>query len=165
MSSNIIPTQLKTLVDFLLQNKINYSIIHHLAEGKSDEVAKVRGTEVGQGAKALVCKIKENHSPQYLLVVLPGDQQLDFKHLATQIGVKKVSLANIEEVKELTNCTPGTVPPFSFHQDLKLIADPSLFERFEEIAFNAGSLEASIKLKSKDYLKLCAPELLSILKL
>ena len=34
--------------------------------------------------------------------------------------------------------------PFSFHPDLTLVADPLLFERFDEIAFNAGLLEKSV---------------------
>jgi prolyl-tRNA editing enzyme YbaK/EbsC (Cys-tRNA(Pro) deacylase) len=33
---------------------------------------------------------------------------------------------------------------FSFHPALRLVADPLLFERFPQIAFNAGRLDRSI---------------------
>lgn len=157
-------SQFNTIVNFLNSQEINYITINHIAEGKSEDVAAIRGTEVGQGAKALVCKIRGIHIPQYILAIVPGDQKLDFKNLAKEIGIKKVSLATIEEVYHLTKCIPGAVPPFSFDENLKVIADRSLFERFDEIAFNAGSLEVSIKMKSKDYLSLVSPTLLNIIK-
>ncbi|EEE2505536.1 YbaK/prolyl-tRNA synthetase associated domain-containing protein, partial [Salmonella enterica subsp. diarizonae] len=51
------------------------------------------------------------------------------------------------------------IPPFSFHPNLKLVADPLLFERFDEIAFNAGLLEKSVIMNTQDYLRIARPEL------
>ena len=39
-------------------------MVEHPTAGKSEEVAKIRGTELGQGAKALVCKVKGNGHTQ-----------------------------------------------------------------------------------------------------
>ncbi len=50
---------------------------------------------------------------------------------------------------------------FSFHPSLKLVADPLLFERFDEIAFNAGLLEKSIVMDTQDYLRIAQPELVA----
>ncbi|HGV0569802.1 TPA: mischarged aminoacyl-tRNA deacylase, partial [Escherichia coli] len=44
---------------------------------------------------------------------------------------------------------------------LKLVADPLLFERFDEIAFNAGMLDKSVILKTADYLRIAQPELVN----
>ncbi|HDP6438980.1 TPA: mischarged aminoacyl-tRNA deacylase, partial [Escherichia coli] len=49
----------------------------------------------------------------------------------------------------------------SFHPKLKLVADPLLFERFDEIAFNAGMLDKSVILKTADYLRIAQPELVN----
>ena len=43
------------LVDLLDAQKARYRVIGHPAAGKSEEVARIRGTEVGQGAKAMAC--------------------------------------------------------------------------------------------------------------
>lgn len=152
------------LTHYLSSHDVKYTILSHSAEGKSEEVAQIRGTHVGQGAKALVCKVKEKFTPQYVLAIVPGDTQLDFKQLAQAVGAKKISMASVDDVYALTQCIPGTVPPFSFHDDLKLVADPSLFERFDTIAFNACALDRSILLASADYLKLTTPLLVSIIK-
>ena len=54
-----------------------YRVLHHPAGDRSSEsVAKVRGTEVGQGAKALVCMAKGNGVKQYVLAVLPADKPI-----------------------------------------------------------------------------------------
>lgn len=53
------------------------------------------------------------------------------------------------------------IPPFSFHPDLRLIADPLLFDRYPEIAFNAGQLDKSIILNTEDYLRIARPELVA----
>lgn len=51
--------------------------------------------------------------------------------------------------------------PFQLPSKLKLVADPLLFERFDEIAFNAGMLDKSVILKTTDYLRIAQPELLN----
>ena len=55
----------------------------------------------------------------------------------------------------------GAIPPFSFHPDLALVADPLLFERVDEIAFNAGLLEKSVIMDTQDYLRIARPELVT----
>ncbi|WP_228859473.1 YbaK/prolyl-tRNA synthetase associated domain-containing protein [Xenorhabdus sp. PB61.4] len=164
MLKNDIFEHLTTLLD---TNHARYRVMEHATGGKSEEVAKIRGTHLGQGAKALVCHVKGNNYRQYILAILPADQQADLAVLAVlakQAGGNRASLASPKEVSELTRCVFGAIPPFSFHPDLKLIADPLLFERYDELAFNAGSLERSIILNTKDYRRIAMPELIAFRK-
>ncbi|WP_274866135.1 YbaK/EbsC family protein, partial [Serratia marcescens] len=71
---------------------------------------------------------------------------------------KKASLVSPAEIATLTACVPGAIPPFSFHPQLRLVADPELFERYDDIAFNAGDLQRSVVLNAQDYLRIAAPE-------
>ncbi len=73
--------------------------------------------------------------------ILSADQQANLAELANHLGGLRASLASPAEVDALTGCVFGLSPLFSFHPNLKLVADPLLFERFNEIAFNAGVLE------------------------
>ena len=163
----------------------------------SQEAADVRGTKLGQGAKALVCTIKGVNLEQisalkaqskakideiskigceplsgeikrtsylkdgklYVVAILPSDMKADLEALAQALGGVRTSLASPDETAELTDCVFGSVPPFSFHEKLLLVADPSLFERYDELAFNAGLLERSIVLKTKDYERIVSPKL------
>lgn len=147
------------LIDLLSQEGAKYRVITHEAVGKCEAVSEIRGTALGQGAKALVCKVKGNGINQHVLAILAADQQADLAQLASHLGGLRASLASPAEVDELTGCVFGAIPPFSFHPQLKLVADPLLFERFDEIAFNAGMLEKSVILNTADYLRIAKPEL------
>ena len=46
------------LTALLDEHQARYRLVEHPTAGKSEEVAKIRGTELGQWAKALVCKVK-----------------------------------------------------------------------------------------------------------
>lgn len=147
------------LVKLLEENQARYRVVSHVAAGKCEEVSTIRGTELGQGAKALVCKVKGNGLKLHVLAILAADKQADLSLLAQHLGGLKASLASPAEVDELTGCVFGAIPPFSFHPQLKLVADPSIFERYDEIAFNAGLLDKSVVMNAQDYLRIAEPEL------
>ncbi|HFP9333785.1 TPA: YbaK/prolyl-tRNA synthetase associated domain-containing protein [Raoultella planticola] len=158
------PEKLNThrqLLALLEQHQARYRVVEHEAVGKCEAVSEIRGTALGQGAKALVCKVKGNGVNQHVLAILAADQQADLSRLAQHIGGSKASLASPAEVDTLTACVFGAIPPFSFHPDLRLIADPLLFDRYPEIAFNAGQLDKSIILNTRDYLRIARPELVA----
>ncbi|WP_312629984.1 YbaK/prolyl-tRNA synthetase associated domain-containing protein [Scandinavium sp.] len=149
------------LLDVLTAEQARFRVMEHEAIGKCEAVSEIRGTALGQGAKALVCKVKGNGVKQHVLAILAADQQADLSRLASHLGGLKASLASPAEVDSLTACVFGAIPPFSFHPSLKLVADPLLFERFDEIAFNAGLLEKSIVMDTQDYLRIAQPELVT----
>ena len=145
------------LKELLSSNGANFKVVEHEACGKSEEVAKARGTKLSQGAKALVCHIKGEDFKFYALCVLNADKSADLNALANELGAKKASLASPKEVGELTDCVFGAIPPFSFNEKLKVFVDSGVLSRNEQIAFNAGLLERSIIMDAKDYERIARP--------
>ncbi|WP_343644769.1 YbaK/prolyl-tRNA synthetase associated domain-containing protein [Enterobacter sp.] len=165
MSEEVIGTATHNqLITLLAGEGARFRVMEHEAVGKCEAVSEIRGTELGQGAKALVCKVKGNGVKKHVLAILAADQQADLSRLASHFGGLKASLASPAEVDTLTACVFGAIPPFSFHPDLTLVADPLLFERFDEIAFNAGLLEKSVIMDTQDYLRIARPELVEFRK-
>lgn len=163
------------IYECLKENDANFRVINHENAGTSESVAAVRGTHLGQGAKALVCTIK-GVSADFLaknfgvlsqkesvkinvIAILPADHSANLERLAAVFNAKKASLASPAEVSELTDCVFGAIPPFSFDERLLLVVDKKLFGRFKEIAFNAGLLDRSIVLDANDYLRIVKPKL------
>ncbi len=143
---------LEKLTELFASHNARFRVLHHAAGEKSSQsVAEIRGTELGQGAKALCCTVKGNGVKRYVLGVLPADYQADLASLAAAVGGRRASLASPAEVMELTGCIFGAVPPVSFHPDLAVVIDPSLFTRYEEIAFNAGHRDVSIIINAADF--------------
>ncbi|APG17718.1 hypothetical protein Y71_15470 [Kosakonia radicincitans DSM 16656] len=153
------------LLTLLEQQQARFQVVEHDAVGKCEAVSEIRGTALGQGAKALVCKIKGNGVKKHVLAILAADLQADLSRLAHHFGGLKASLASPLEVEQLTACVFGAIPPFSFHPDLHLVADPVLFQRFDDIAFNAGLLEKSVIMDTQDYLRIAQPEIVDFRRL
>lgn len=165
MSEDVIGTAThQQLITLLTGQGARFRVMEHEAVGKCEAVSEIRGTDLRQGAKALVCKVKGNGVKKHVLAILAADLQADLSKLASHFGGLKASLASPAEVDTLTACVFGAIPPFSFHPDLTLVADPLLFERFDEIAFNAGLLEKSVIMDTEDYLRIARPELVTFHK-
>lgn len=145
----------------LQKEQARFRVIDHPAEGTSEKVAEIRGTLPGQGAKAMLCRVKE--LPEvFVLAVLSGNRKVDFKKLGQAVGGKKASLVPPDEAMALTGCVMGAVPPFSFWPNVRLIVDPKLLADHEEIAFNAGRLDRSMVLNASDYQRIAAPLITAI---
>jgi Ala-tRNA(Pro) deacylase len=142
--------------------RADYRVVEHAAEGNSILVAQLRNTEIGQGAKAMVCKIRG--ADFSVMTVVPGDRRVDLGKVARHFGYTKASFLPAEETVALTGCLIGAIPPFSFQEKLRLVMDSDLAARYREIAFNAGRLDKSIILATCDYLRIAQPAVAAISK-
>ncbi|WP_144635457.1 YbaK/prolyl-tRNA synthetase associated domain-containing protein [Bordetella genomosp. 13] len=153
------------LQQLLTDHNVPFRLLEHTAAGRSVEVAAIRGTEVSQGAKALVCRVKITSTQrQHVLAVFPADRQADLDAIAAAVGGKKASLVDHDLARELTGCEIGAIPPFSFNPELALIVDPTLRTRHDEIVFNAGRLDASILMPTEDYFRVAQPRQATIVR-
>jgi len=135
----------------------DYRIIEHEPEGRSEEISRIRGNDPAQAMKAIVLSVKGGgHGKRAVMAVIPGNRRLDMKALLAHMGAQKGRFAPPDEAAELTGCVSGSIPPFSFHDDLNLVVDES-FLAWDEVAFNAGRLDRSLFLNFTDYRRIVAP--------
>ena len=134
---------------WLLARGAAFRLLEHAAVFTSAEAARVRGTPVEAGAKALV--LRADDRPVH--AVLPGHRRVDNARLRAILGSHTLRFATPEELYALTGCVPGAVPPFGNLFGLPVLVDRELAER-AEIAFNAGSNTVSIVMGGADFLRL-----------
>lgn len=135
--------EIKKLLD---ASHCRYTVEDHEPTLRSLDAARVRGTPIEQGAKAIVLRSEG----RFLMCVLPGNQKIDFKKIKMMLNTKSVSLATPEEVLKTTRCKIGSVPPFGNLFKMPMYIEKSLL-RNEEISFNAGMLTRSITMRTEDY--------------
>jgi Ala-tRNA(Pro) deacylase len=153
------------IIGHLEENSVPFRVIDHAPEGRTDVASQIRGNRLSQAAKAIVIKVKiGKKGRRYLLAVVPGDRRLNLEAVRALVaGASHVMFAPSEIATELTGCEMGAVPPFSFHDQLELVVDPSLLLN-DEIVFNAGRLDKSIYVDSQSYARLASPRLVSIVQ-
>jgi Ala-tRNA(Pro) deacylase len=134
---------------WLRERGARFRLLEHAPVFTSEEAARVRGTPIEAGAKALV--LIAHDRPVH--VVLPGHRRVDNARLRAILGTRTLRFATPEELFSLTGCVPGAVPPLGNLFGLPVFVDEPLAER-EEIAFNAGSNTISIVMSCADFLRL-----------
>ena len=146
--------------DWLRQEGVRFREVHHEPTRTSESSAQARGEELRIGGKALLIKVDAG----FRLFVLSADRKLDSAAIRTHFGAKKTRFATPEELLELTNLVPGSVPPFgSPILPFPLHVDPSVLQN-QRIAFNAGSLTDSVVMEIGDYQRLANPDVFTLAK-
>jgi Ala-tRNA(Pro) deacylase len=152
----------KQLCDLLDQEGATYRVIEHEPEGRTEMIAKIRGNRIEQSIKSIVVQVRLNRKENiYCLANVPGDCRIDFDGIKNYFNADSVAFASREKAQELTGCVIGAIPPFSFSDQLQVLADP-LIQDNEEVVFNAGRLDRSIFMRLDDYLRIAKPQLVKI---
>ena len=134
---------------WLRERGASFRVVDHAPVFTSEEAARVRGTPIEAGAKALVLLAEDRP----IHVVLPGHRRIDNARVRAIVGTRTLRFATPEELLALTGCVPGAVPPFGNLFGLPVLVDEGLTAR-EDIAFNAGSNSRSIIMRCADFLRL-----------
>ena len=154
--SGMIPESLLTrrLLDLLETSGVPHRVLRHQPARTSEEAARLRGTPLEVGAKAVVCHADD----EIVLIVVPADRRLDERAFRRQTRVRSVRMVDADQVQELIGAPIGAVPPFGSLVGLTTYADRAVVER-EQIAFNAGARDVSVTIRGPDYATLERPVL------
>ena len=151
--------QLRELLD---KESATYRLIEHEPEGRTEIIAKLRGNRIEQSIKSMVLQVRLTRKENiYCLANVPGDCRVNFDGVKNYFGADRVAFAKREKAEELTGCVIGSIPPFSFNDQLQLLADP-LIQQNDEVVFNAGRLDRSIMMNLSDYIRIAKPQLVPI---
>src|SRR5512134_1084102 len=146
--------QLRALLD---REGATYRVVEHEHEGRTEMIAKIRGNRVQQSIKSIVVQVRLNRKENiYCLANVPGNCRIDFEGIQRHFEADSVAFASREKAQELTGCVIGAIPPFSFSDQLQVLADP-LIQENEEVVFNAGRLDRSIFMQLEDYIRIANP--------
>jgi prolyl-tRNA editing enzyme YbaK/EbsC (Cys-tRNA(Pro) deacylase) len=153
------------ILDLLKQNNCWLETFEHEPVKTSKQAALTRpGYTLHQGAKAMVVKAyKTKTDAEFVMLVFPADQKFNSDKVRESLSIKNLRFATEQEVTDITGGVQiGGVPPFGNLFNLKVYADPSLFEN-EKIVFNAGDRGFSVAMKSADYKALLNPQIVNLI--
>jgi len=92
-------------------------------------------------------------------VCIPADCQVDREKVEKALG-EKVKLASPDEVEAAFGVKVGAVPPFGNVFGIDMYLDQDFWKK-EEVVFNAGRRDRSIKMKAKDLIAAAKPNSIS----
>ena len=150
------------LVSLLSGAKAKFRVIEHAAEGRSESISTIRGNRPEQAAKAMVLDVRGGGGGRrHVLAILPGNRKLDFNAVAGLFEARKCGFASPDTAQELTGCVMGSVPPFALNPALAIVVDEGLLAN-DTLFFNAGRLDRSMELDTRDWIAVAKPRVARI---
>jgi len=146
------------LLELFKLRGVEYTLFEHQPVYTSEEASKVRNVELKTGVKAMLVRSKDGG--KFLLADIAADRRIDFPKLESLAKSKHFRFATRDEVLTATKCEPGSVHPLGCLFGIETFLDNSVLEN-EYVNFNIGMLTKSVKIRSKDLLRVLEPDLLA----
>jgi len=93
------------------------------------------------------------------MITIPANKRADFDKIKQLFQAKKVRGATLEELRQITGCEYGEVPPSGKVFTIPLVVD-SDFLNEQETYMNAGLTTKSFVVNPKDLLRVEEPKML-----
>jgi Ala-tRNA(Pro) deacylase len=144
------------LREFLEKEKVPYQREFHRTAYTAQEIAAEEHIPGKMVAKTVVIKTDD----RFVLAILPASARTDLGRLKAAFEAKDVRLASELEFTGLfPDCEVGAMPPFGNLYGVPVYVDASLAED-DEIVFNAGTHQDTVRMKYADFARLAQPKLL-----
>lgn len=129
-------------------NILSYEIKDNLIDGVS--VAKKIEKSQEEVFKTLVCVSKSN---EYLVFILPVNQELDLKKGAKLAMEKNIDLIPHKDLLKITGYIKGGCSPIAMKKQYKTFLHESV-KNLDKIIVSAGKIGLQLELKVEDFIRL-----------
>jgi Cys-tRNA(Pro)/Cys-tRNA(Cys) deacylase len=115
----------------------------------AESVAAKIGFPPEQVFKTLVVRGERNG---VVMALIPGDQELDLKALASAVGERKIQLVPVKELQALTGYIRGGVTALAAKREFLVFVDETI-ELFDTVSVSAGVRGLQILISPNDYIR------------
>jgi len=135
---------------FLRQRGVPFELRRYdHAEKGAMFAAQAIGFPLEQTVKTLVVELS---SDEEILVLMPGDAEVDVKRLAKELNVKRASMADQHTAERMTGYLIGGISPFGTKKPMRVVIDEGLL-RYPQVAVNAGGRGVMAVLNPQDIVR------------
>ena len=115
----------------------------------ANDAATALGCKVGAIVKSLLFRTEKS----FILCLVSGDKKCSLNKLKKILGETDISMANADQVKEITGYTIGGVSPIGHLNKVNILIDTNL-NRFKDIFAAAGHPNCIFKITFEQLIKL-----------
>jgi nondiscriminating aspartyl-tRNA synthetase len=142
------------IIRLLKNDDCVFNHLKHDSTLTSEESAKIRGTTLEEGVKAIILRGKT--SKKNYQFNIPSHLKLDMKAVADAVK-EKCEFEDPLIIEERFGLKVGSIPPFGTLLNLDTYYDERISKQ-EKAAFNCGLTTESIVCKTKDLIKIVDPK-------
>lgn len=129
---------------------VPYTFFQHPGPVKSlEQAAEERGQRPEQIIRSILFRLRQD---EYVLVLMAGPQQIDWKALRRYLGRSRVTMAKQDEVLRVTGYQVGSVSPFGLPQPICTLVDESVLAQ-DVISIGSGIRSTTVILTREDLMQ------------
>ena len=128
---------------------IPYRVVRTARAHSAEESAELQGIELGALLRTIVVRRGE---ADYLFVLVPGGRRFDWPKVRAHLGVKRLSLPDADEAREVTGYERGAITPFGATTAWPVIVDESAMGH-EAVAIGGGAHGVNLHLAPTDLVR------------
>lgn len=125
---------------------IPFRVIRTERAHSAEESAGLQGIPLAALLRTIVVRRGED---DYVFVLVPGGRRFDWPKVRAHLGVKRLSLPDADEAREVTGYERGAITPFGAKRAWPVIIDASA-EALETIAIGGGAHGVNLHLAPRD---------------
>lgn len=134
----------------LTARNIPHRIFRHPGHVTSlEQAARERGQRPEQVVRSLLFRLSEG---EYIMVLVAGPQQVDWRALRRRLDRSRLTMADRDEVLDVTGYEPGAVSPFGLPSPIPVLVDESLLDE-EELSLGSGMRGTAVLIQREDLLR------------
>jgi prolyl-tRNA editing enzyme YbaK/EbsC (Cys-tRNA(Pro) deacylase) len=140
---------------YLEKAGVKHEILQHKTVYTAIDAAKTMKKDLGEIAKSLIVKADKD----YYLILLPADYNLDENKLKKAIEkgsdkkIKTIKIPGEKMMEKALNIKAGALTAFGNLHKVNVIVDKKL-EKAKKAVFSSGSLNQSVEMAVKDFVKM-----------
>jgi Cys-tRNA(Pro)/Cys-tRNA(Cys) deacylase len=105
---------------------IEHRVVRTVPASSAEESAELQGIELGALLRTIVVRRGEN---DYLFVLVPGGRRFDWPKLRAHLGVRRMTMPDAEEAREVTGYERGAITPFGSVRAWPVLIDAAALEQ------------------------------------
>jgi Cys-tRNA(Pro)/Cys-tRNA(Cys) deacylase len=124
-------------------------VVRTARAGSAAESAELQGIPLGALLRTIVVRRGDD---DYLFVLVPADRRFDWPKLRTHLGVRRLTLPDADEAREVTGYERYTITPFGAIRAWPVILDASAME-FDRVSVGGGTFGVNLHVTPADLVR------------
>jgi Cys-tRNA(Pro)/Cys-tRNA(Cys) deacylase len=133
-------------IDAIESAGIPHRVVRTERAGSAAESAALQGIEPGALLRTIVVRRGDD---DYLFVLVPAGRRFDWPKLRAHLGVRRLTLPDADEAREVTGYERYTITPFGSSRAWPVILDGAA-TAFERVSLGGGAFGLNLHLTPAD---------------
>jgi Cys-tRNA(Pro)/Cys-tRNA(Cys) deacylase len=145
-------------IDAVERAGIPFEVVRTERAHSAAESADLQGIELGALLRTIVVRRGDD---DYVFVLVPGGRRFDWPKVRAHLGVKRLSLPDADEARQVTGYERGAITPFGAKRAWPVIVDASASGR-ERVAIGGGAHGVNLHMAPADLVAALAAEVVDV---